>query len=1372
MYKCNIRAINPTLVRPAPPLCLTTNRNLCRLTNVVLFPSIYVMLQKMRTANVLVSLLAAVVVQSALSQSVPKLAIDTTEEATPLWVKLMLREKPNVRAIDSAYTEYYRSHPMVKTNFTKYYKRWRHLIDRFVRPDGSISMLSADEQEVKYGRGDRRAQFTAASTGIWSPFLMETYWPGTSTQCPWQANIYGFDISRSNPNILVCGSEPGGIFKTTDRGLHWTQIGTQYSLGTEAISIHPTDPSTIYLGTNGVIRKTVDGGATWTTVYALANMWVYDIEVHATNPSIVLAATDHGFVRSTDAGATWTMILSTSACELEVHPTQPQIVYTLALNNTTKRYEFWKSNDFGASFTVRNTGWYNDSSDWGGRMAVTTADPNRVYTVLLTEKGPRILRSTDAGESWTITAVGSSDSLGMTNGQGYYDLSIVASQKNANDLIVGTTTAYKSTNGGRSFTTLGGYAGPFAIHPDIQEMKAIGGETWIATDGGMTRSTDFFTDTKNADARMKGLYGSDFWGFDGGWNDDIMVGGRYHNGNTAISERYQGKFMRMGGGEAATGYVNPIASHKTYFSDIGAYILPDTFANTFVNIPIAKWPNESYWQMWYSRMTWDPRCYNTVWIGSGNTLWRSENGGARYDSMFAVSDANAWIEHIEISRSNPSVIYCTAHNAGMTLYRSNNDGKTWRQVMLPAEIPAGELRISTIALSGTNENELWLALRGGAATRKVYRTTDAGATWDNLTTPAIADVSIADMAHQLGTDGGVYIACDGGRMFYINRQMSDWHEYSDGLPVSHFTRALKPFYRDGKLRAGSNLGIWEAPFYERSKPLAQPTVDKLVTECPRDTFFFDDLSALKHDGASWRWTFTGASYVSSTTIRNPKVVYAAPGRYTVTLTVTDGTDSSTKTIANMIDVRASQCEIDSFADRALDLSGPADNATIAPIAALKGARSFTFSAWVKLHGLQPSFSQIVSSWSSNVGFSFGFAFEGYARNTNLTFYWSNVAYQLTSPFDLDTLVWTHVAIVVTPDSVTLYRNGDPWVYKAPGNFKTFDLSTTPFELGGGLPGQGGNFNGEIEEERFYDHALTTAEIRAKMHVIAPQGEPGLVGYYQFNETSTTRLYDRVGAMHASNGGGVHVASTAPVAAGASEVRAITVPGRQVFSAPATELWLGDNATFAPYTAGVYRLNAAPDSMPSGMSKYTHSYWIVRTWGARATVGSTDTIVFRNIGTISAQDSARLDMQFRLFDRGGNEHKAAWRMLDNRALQEFSANRNALWFDFPDSSFAAGQYIIGNNGSSPLAIHAAQTPGVDALRLFPNPTSSTLSITYFPNPAERVANVAIFNILGGIVHASAHPLAGSSLDMTVDLAAAPRGLYWVRVNGVARMVVVR
>jgi len=56
---------------------------------------------------------------------------------------------------------------------------------------------------------------------------------------------------------------------------------------------------------------------------------------------------------------------------------------------------------------------------------------------------------------------------------------------------------------------------------------------------------------------VKGLIGSDMWGFDQGWNEDIAVGGRYPNGNTALADFYGDKHFGMGRSESPTGWVIP-----------------------------------------------------------------------------------------------------------------------------------------------------------------------------------------------------------------------------------------------------------------------------------------------------------------------------------------------------------------------------------------------------------------------------------------------------------------------------------------------------------------------------------------------------------------------------------------------------------------------------------------------------------------------------------------------------------------------------------------------------------------------------------------------------------------------------------------------
>ena len=217
-----------------------------------------------------------------------------------------------------------------------------------------------------------------------------------------------------------------------------------------------------------------------------------------------------------------------------------------------------QSTDGGQTFLIQSSfpSTYAESS--GGLLAVSPANPEMLMAVLLSANNiPYLLKGTNAGTmNWSLLATGQTGSLGLNNGQGYFDLVLDVSPLNENIILVGTTTLYKSTNGGATFSAIGGYTGNFKIHPDQQDIKMLAsGETWVSTDGGMNLTTDNFASVLNHKIRINGLIGSDMWGFDQGWNEDLIVGGRYHNGNTAMADFYQPKALRMGGAESPTGWV-------------------------------------------------------------------------------------------------------------------------------------------------------------------------------------------------------------------------------------------------------------------------------------------------------------------------------------------------------------------------------------------------------------------------------------------------------------------------------------------------------------------------------------------------------------------------------------------------------------------------------------------------------------------------------------------------------------------------------------------------------------------------------------------------------------------------------------------------
>ncbi|NUO02139.1 MAG: hypothetical protein HUU01_16155, partial [Saprospiraceae bacterium] len=1054
--------------------------------------------------------------------------------------------------------------------YQKYYVRWRARVYPYLMSDGTLDFsIKTDKDFVQPLNQEEKSSGSAWS--YLGPVITRFRQNDNAAQplAPWQANVYCLDVAPSNPDVLYYGTETGVVGKTTDKGLTWSPVGDQYftnNIG--AIAIHPTNPDTVYVSEYpNKISRTTDGGATWTEVRNIANFQCEDIKIKPNEPDVVLAAGTSLQRRS--AGNVWTNVLNKRAYDVAFKPGDPSIAYVLVENTVLDLCEFWKSTDGGQTWSIRSTGWITGLTDGGGRLTVTPADNNRIYAVLLTGMGPRVMRSDDAGETWTIIAASNETGLigpcttgplSMTNGQGFFDLSIAASHTNADHIILGTTTSFKSVDGGVNYSLLGGYCGAFSIHPDIQEMVVRGSDAWIVTDGGINLSTDFFTlPSANYFVRINNMRGSEHWGFDAGWNEDVLVGGRYHNGNVAWRESYPaGDYLRIGGGEAPTGYVNPGNPSLTYFSDLGGRILPATNNLPVGSFNVTKWPNEGFFPMEGAEQKWDPRYMYTYYLGNGNQFWKTTDNGLTFSALFTHSNANAKIRYIEVSRANPNVIYFTVQTTGPNdgeLWKTTDGGANWVQCANPGTLTASQRRISKISMSGSDPNTIWWGFRSGPNGQKIFKSTDGGATWTNWTTATLNNVDATDILHQLGTNGGVYfVSGSGGKVYYRDNTASDWVLYNTGLPLGLYGDFggvfAKPFYKGGKLRIGTGNGIWEADLYTPSTTtLVQPMVDNATPSCGRDTLQLESYSVV-NGSATYHWEISPAPlWISDPDIRNPRVVLGTtPGFYTATLTVTDANGTTTRTVADLINnlPLGNLCAADTIPGNALILDGSGDYAVPGTNLNLN-SNTVSMTAWIKRNGAQVDFAGIVyargGTTSSGLSITSG---------NQLRYTWNDAAgsYGFNTGFTVPDNVWTHIALVITPSDAKVYMNGLAVTRTAAHPAEAFD---TPVKIG---YDQGSRyFKGEIDEVAVWNKSLTQNEIRELMHLtLSPQNQPNLVSYYQFNEPSGA-ANDKVASRHATLvGDATRSISTGPFGGGSSSRQTVTAGGAITFSG--TDVILG------------------------------------------------------------------------------------------------------------------------------------------------------------------------------------------------------------------------
>lgn len=829
----------------------------------------------------------------------------------PLWAKTMYSENPSIFEVDKLYKEFYRNNPFEKSFHTQYYKRWRRKYLNYADENGFIHEPSPTE--THHNDQIYRGKQTNAKSSDWSIVGPITNYQEGGTQGSGQTNVYSVDQCLNAPTFMYCGTEPGEVYKSIDEGLNWDLVSKNenFGSGVTAIEVHPSNPDIVFAGGNNGVLRSTDGGQIWINVLPNTNFGVNEILIHPTNDQLIFACTDKGLYRSLDGGTTWNLLFSNKTYDIKSNTADGSILYIVRNNPTAVICEFLKTTDYGESWNVQSNGWYSSTdaarSDGGARLAVTEANPDRIYAYLIGESKPNdfgyigVYRSDDGGSSWILPngptggpyttdhvnlAIGWAD---WTYHQGFYNCALMASPSNPDEILVGGLNLYKSINGGSSFTPVAGYVGgPLGMHVDMQDFRILGNTAWVSTDGGIYRSTDFFS--SNYEFRMSGVHGSDYWGLGGGWNEDVLVGGLYHNGNLAYYENYgAGNFLELGGGEAPTGYVNPGVNRNTYFSDIQGKIIPINLNAPISNLPFGMAPNESYWAAESSEMEFHPNCYSTAYIGKDNSICRTTDAGASFHLLntFGTNTANQ-VKYIEVSSRNPEVIYLNQQPAsGSTgiLWKTSDGGLTWTEI----NKPSGNSRRMLLSLNPENENELWLAYPNGANGFKVFKTTNSGQSWINLTSSILNNESVQAITTIAGTDGGIYVATN--RAIYYRNNQSSFQLDNSGLPLYTNGNILKPFYRDGKIRLASyGKGIWESNFSEApTYPIARAMVDKLNQEviCEIDSFYFEDHSFLNHTNASWAWSFpTGSPNVSN--LRNPAVLFTQLGSHLAILQITDG----------------------------------------------------------------------------------------------------------------------------------------------------------------------------------------------------------------------------------------------------------------------------------------------------------------------------------------------------------------------------------------------------------------------------------------------------------------------------------------------------
>jgi len=309
---------------------------------------------------------------------------------------------------------------------------------------------------------------------------------GWETIGPCGGYMRSIAISPVDNNTLYATSysSPTRVFKSTDAGFSWNEVGSFNSYN-YCMTIGST--GVLYTAYYYYVYRSTNGGVTWTPSSGITNTYIYDLEAHPTNPNIIygcgrkyISSGNYAmtFLKSTDAGASWTTLdlVSGGYCYgygVGVDPSNPDIIYCGgAAYNTSYEPKIFKSTDGGATFSqvYSNTvGYYVYD------VAVHPTNSNVVYACTYYDG---IYRSTDGGSTWSKVSTYN------------YNYRLATSPADP-DYVYCSGYAYfrRSTNAGLSWTTAenglcGSYNYGLAVNPTNSAM------VFVANRAGVFKTTN------------------------------------------------------------------------------------------------------------------------------------------------------------------------------------------------------------------------------------------------------------------------------------------------------------------------------------------------------------------------------------------------------------------------------------------------------------------------------------------------------------------------------------------------------------------------------------------------------------------------------------------------------------------------------------------------------------------------------------------------------------------------------------------------------------------------------------------------------------------------------------------------------------------
>jgi len=651
-------------------------------------------------------------------------------------------------------------------------------------------------------------------------------------------------------STYYAGAASGGVWKTTDGGIHWTPVFDRepaQSIG--ALAVASSNHNVVWAGTGEPfirshislgdgIYKSTDAGATWKRMGLEESGRIARIAVDPTDEDVVFAAVEgtgygpqsvRGVWRTTDGGTTWKKVLfvndSTGADDVVIDPTNPRIVYAGTWQfviHTWGRFSggagsgIWKSTDGGDTWKRLGAGLptypFGKTS-----VAVSASDPQRVWALVEAGDGtpdvtPEGTLQTKPGKLWRSDNGGASFTMVNADrelsGRGAYYTRMIASPDNENEAYFLTASFTKTLDGGLHTVDLPFPEQPGGDHHDMWIDPTDGNRMIVSSDVGVSISENrgkswnriqlaiaqvYHVETDNAVPYRVYVNRQDGPSYMGPSNN--RSGGGFGFGGIP-----RGDWSTVGGGES--GWATPdtvnddlVWSSASGSGGVGGIVTRyDRKSKLVQNVEVwpmstIGWPARDvrYRFVWDFPLTISPHDHNTVYVGSQH-VHVTHDGGMSWQVM------SPDLTRDDTTRMGPSG-GLTPDNIGVeysgTIYR--------------------------ISESPVTAGLIWVGTNDG----RVQLTRDDGKTWTNVTRnlPGLPDWgTISSITPSRWDAGTAYLTVDGHQaddfdpwIYKTTDYGAHWRLMVDGIPKSplSYTHVVtEDPVRRGLLYAGTENGLY------------------------------------------------------------------------------------------------------------------------------------------------------------------------------------------------------------------------------------------------------------------------------------------------------------------------------------------------------------------------------------------------------------------------------------------------------------------------------------------------------------------------------------------------------------------------------------